>query len=166
MARRISEHSRSRKEGRKPFKPDLSEWKEICKISAYDQQIYRHFRINAETFYRFLDKERYKQEQDNTYKSEFVESYQIDRMNTKKLISNAFIKNIETGDVSSVIFGMKTYNGLIESKDIAHIELKKKEVALKSKEFLTNLANKFDLNFDELKQFAKKYFQDIDLDKY
>ena len=161
MPQRLSQHSRSRKTGRVAFKPDLNEWAEICRISAYDTQIWRHFMIAKETFYAFLDRERYAEEQTGEY-SAYLDAYKKERAHTRKTISDAFMKSIEAGDTSSIIFAMKTYHDLIEAKDVAHIELKKEEVMLKKKVFLTNLANKFNLNYTQLDEFANKFFNNHD----
>ncbi|MES2615508.1 MAG: hypothetical protein V4591_08840 [Bdellovibrionota bacterium] len=161
MPLRLSQHSKSRKAGRTAFKPHLQEWTEICKVSAYDTQIWRHFMISKETFYAFLDRERYSEEQTGEY-SAYLDTYKKERAGTRKMVLDAFIKSIEAGDTSSIIFAAKTYLGLIEAKDVAYIELKKEEFALKTKVFLTNLANKFNLNYDQLDEFADKYFNNQD----
>lgn len=164
MARLISEYSKKKRAKTLEFLPELDQWIKICQTAAYDTQIYRAFGVCKDTFYTFIDRERYREEQDPNYKSPYVANYINKRQETRQLISDAFLTNIKCGDTASILFGMKTYNGLIEAKDIKHIELKKKEVALKTKMFLTDLANKFNLNFEELKEFAAQHFKDIKLD--
>ena len=164
---RLSEHSK-RKNGTRgglPWLPDLKSWKKICGLSAYDTQICKYFQVSQETFYSFIDRERFKEEQDNAYKSEYLESHKSERNKTRDFIAAKFLKNIEQGDTSCTIFGMKTFNGMIEAKDLKHIELKKYEVAFKTKQFLSELANKFELNYEELNTFADKYFKDVKLDE-
>ncbi len=164
MAILRSEYSKKKKAGKLEFLPEVEMWTKVCQTAAYDTQIYKSFSICKDTFYSFLDRERCKEEQDPLYKSAYLAAYINKRHETRQLISDAFLENIIKGDTASILFGMKTYNGLIEAKDIKHIELKKKEVALKTKMFLTDLANKFNLNFEELKEFANQHFKDIKLD--
>lgn len=165
---RISQYCKSKKikGGRTAtFYPDLKEWKKICGLSAYDTQVCKYFQISQETFYAFIDREKYKEEQDSSYSSEFLESHKAERNKTRDFISAKFLENIRNGDTSSTIFGMKTFNNMIEAKDLKHIELKKYEIAFKTKQFLTELANKFELNIEELNAFAGKYFKDAKLDE-
>lgn len=159
---RLSKESIAKKGrgGPSPFSPDIKAWKKICGLSAYDTQIQKYFGISQETFYAFLDRERYKQEQDPKYRSEFLESHKAERNKTKEMIANKFLEKIQEGDTSSVIFGMKTYNGMIEAQFHKIIELKKIEVAFKTKQFLTELGSKFNLNYEELNAFAEKFFKD------
>jgi hypothetical protein len=165
MSKRLSKFSRERKEGRTPFSPDIDRWTEICKMSAYDNQIYRSFQISHDTFYSFIDRERLKQEQDPSYESAYIAAYINKRHEMRQIISDAFMQKIEAQDTASILFGMKTYNGMIEEKDIRHIELKKQEIALKTNAYLTELASKFSLDFDQLKEFSKMYFKGIDLNE-
>ncbi len=157
MPQRLSQHSKLKKVGRVAFKPDLNEWTEICGVTAYDTQIWRHFMIAKETFYAFLDRERYVQEQTGEY-SAYLDTYKKERAHTRKMVLDVFMKNVEKGDTACVIFAAKTYLGLIEAKDVAYIELKKEEVTLKTKVFLTNLASKFNLDYEQLEEFADKFF--------
>lgn len=164
MPPRISQHSLSKKGkvGAARFLPDLKEWTEICKIYPYDKDIFGYFDIAKETFYAFLDRERYQKEQGK--KSEYLDAYINGRHNTKKFVLGKLLKSIERDDMAGVIFGSKTYGGLLEAKDIKHIELKKIEVAFKTKQFLTELANKFELDYEQLNEFANKHFKDKKLD--
>jgi len=144
----------------KSFKPDLQEWTEACGMFPYDVQVYKYLMVSAETFYKFLDEQRY-QEETTGQKSEFLEAYVNERKKTKKMISNAYKEKVLSGDTGSIIFGQKAFNGIIEQKDIEHIEIKKQQLALKSNEFLSELAKEYKLNKDELKVFADKYFAKI-----
>lgn len=159
MARK-SQYSLSKqgKVGRAKFEPNLEEWRKACSIYAYEKQIVKHFGICNETYYAFLDRERLLEESGGH--SEYLEAYKSERQKTRKIISDAFLKNVLNGDVASTIFGMKTHLGFLEERDIRHIELKKIEVAFKTKAFLTDLASKFELNFEQLQEFADKYFKD------
>lgn len=163
MPKRQSQYAQQKsKRGGAAFLPDLAQWTQACKICAYVNQIYKYFGISAETFYAFMDKERIKIE--NGENSEYIESYNRERKNTKDMVAKAFFDKIKEGDTSSVIFGMKSYNGAIEQKDLYLIEMKKKELELKTKQFLTELGNKFNLNYEQLNEFASKYFKDSKLD--
>jgi len=161
MARK-SQYSLNRKVGVFAFSPDLADWTQACKIAAFDVQIFKYFSISRECFYSFIDKERYKVEQGQG--SAFLDAYINGRKNTKNEIANAFLDKIKDKDTGSILFGMKAYNGVIEQRDIEHIELKKKQLALKSNEFLTQLAEKFSLNKEELKMYADKYFKDVNME--
>lgn len=161
MARK-SQFSQMRKKGIMPFSPELDDWTQACRIAAYDIQIFKYFGICKETFYSFIDKERYKVEQGEN--SDFLDAYIQGRKKTKNMIAEAFLEKIADKDTASVLFGMKTYNGVIEQKDIEHIELKKQQLALKSNEYLTQLAEKFGLNKEELKEYSHKFFHDLNLD--
>jgi hypothetical protein len=144
----------------KSFKPDLKEWTEACGMFPYDVQIYKYLVVSRETFYKFLDEQRYLEETTGC-KSDFLDAYINERKKTKKLISNAYREKVLAGDTGSIIFGQKAFNGIIEQKDIEHIEIKKQQLALKSNEFLSELAKEYNLNKDELKIFADKYFTKI-----
>jgi len=161
---RLSQHSLSKmgKKGERPFKPDLKEWIEVCRLVPYDQDIFRHFGVSKETFYKFLDRERYAKEQGQ--KSSYIDAYNSQRYQTKKSVLTNLLDKALSGDTACSIFAAKTYGGLIESKDIKHIELKKIEVAFKTKQFLTELANKFGLNYDQLDAFADKFFSNSKLE--
>lgn len=162
---RKSEYSKNKKGkvGRgNPFLPNLKEWTEACELYCYDKQIFQHFDICAETFYSFLDRQRYAEEQGNN--SEYLAAYKSGRNKGRSFALNSLKKLTENGEVAATIFTAKTYGGLLEAKDIKHIELKKYEVAFRTKQFLTELGNKFSLNFEELKDFADKYFKDTKLD--
>lgn len=162
---RLSEKSKNRRKGRcDKFRPDMFNWKKICRLSSHNVQIARYFNISQETLYKFLDEEQYKQEQDENYISEYLVSLKDERNKTREFIANKFLKNIDSGDNSSVIFGMKVYNGMIEAKDLAHIQLKKLDQSFRQKQFLTELANKFSLNYEQLDEFANKFFKDAKLD--
>lgn len=159
---RRSKISLGRRKGREAFCPDMARWKKVCSISAHDTQIIRSFHICPETFYGFLDKERYKEEQDGEYTSEYLESYINERLNTQYKISAAYLDKIEEGDSPSILFGMKTFNGHIEAKDRFSNEVKRQELILKTQEFLLKFSEKFSLNFDDVKSFAKNYFIEIE----
>lgn len=162
---RISQYSKD-KNGRRGrglcFIPELKEWKEACEIYCYDTQIAKHFDISKETFYVFIDKQRYEEEQGR--KSEFLDAYKNGRNKTAKFAISNLLQLAKKGDAAASIFTAKTYGGLLETKDIKHIELKKIEVAFKTKQFLTDLASKFELKYEELNEFAEKYFKDAKLD--
>lgn len=165
MPPRKSQHSLAKmgKVGKIPFKPDIREWTKACELYVYDKQIYRHFDICYETFYAFLDKQRCLQDEGKS--SEYIETYIRGRNKSKEwaisLLKNAAVE----GDTGAIIFSAKAIGGLLEAKDISHIELKKIEVAFKTKQFLTDLAEKFSLNYEQLDDFANKYFKDSKLDE-
>jgi hypothetical protein len=164
MARK-SQHSLAKmgKVGRKPFLPDLKEWKEACEIYVYDKQIFEHFFISRETFYRFLDNQRCLI--DEGKKSAYIDAYTKGRNKSKQWAISLLKNAAEKGDTGSIIFSSKAIGGLLEAKDIAHIELKKIEVSFKTKQFLTDLANKFNLNYEQLNEFANKFFHDPKMDE-
>ncbi len=159
---RLSTYSKLRKKGKFAWEPDLSKWKKVCGMCAFDTQIFRTFQISRECFYAFLDRERFKEEQDPEYRSAYLVYYVNERFKTKDRILNAFLDKIDDGDTASVIFGMKVFNGAIEAKDMVSIEFKRHELMLKTKDFLFNLADKFNLDFEQVKGFAKTYFKEID----
>ena len=162
MARK-SQYSRDKKEGKLAFHPNLEEWSKVCTFAVYDVQIAKYFSITTETLYAFIDKERCKEESGE--KSDYLDAYINRRKETKEKIAAAFLNKIDLSDTGSILFGMESYNGVIKQKDIEHIELKKQQLRLKSREFLTNLADKFKLDHIELKAFADKYFKDIDMER-
>lgn len=164
MPKRISQHSLAKKGkvGKAPFEPSLEEWTKVCKLYPYDKQIFEHFDIAKETFYSFLDKQRYEKEQGR--KSEYLDAYKNGRAESKSFALANLLKLAKQGDAACSIFVSKTFGGLLESKDIKHIELKKIEVAFKTKQFLTELASKFELKYEELTEFAEKYFKNAKLD--
>lgn len=159
MPARISNHSLSKKGkvGKLAFKPDLEEWKKACGIYAYDRQIFEHFDIARETFYSFLDKERYKKEQGE--KSDYIDFYKSERNKTKQQVLHRLLDFAKNGDTACTIFSAKVYGGLIEAKDVKQIELRKIEVQLKMNAFLTELAKSFNLSPEKLDHFAKNYFK-------
>lgn len=165
MAVRKSQHSLAKmgKVGRKPFLPDLDEWTLACGMYQFDKQIAQHFEINVETFYTFLDRQRCLEEQQK--KAVYLDAYIKERRTTRKEISDKFLDNVKKGDTASILFGMKTHLGFLETKDQKHIELKKIEVAFKTKQFMTELASKFNLNYEQLDEFANKFFRDSKLDE-
>jgi len=134
----------------------------FCETYAYDTQIFKHFDICRETFYAFMDRQRYAVETGK--KSAHLDAYNNGRNKSRQFAINNLKKLAEKGDPMCSIFTAKTFGGLLETKDIKHIELKKYEVAFKTKQFMTELANKFELNYEELDEFAKKYFKDDKLD--
>lgn len=164
---RKSQDAKNRKGvgGPKAFLPDLKEWIECFKIYPYNRQIQKHFGICEETFYAFIDKQKVLEEEGKP--SAYLEAYKYGRNETRKTILSTLINCASTGskeDMPALIFASKTYGGLLEEKDIKHIELKKIEVAFKTKQFLTDLANKFNLSYEQLDEFAKKFFSDKKLD--
>lgn len=154
----MSKLSQDKKHGRYKFQPNIKDWSEACKICPTDRQIAKYFSISHETFYAFLDRERVVE--DNGKTSEYIDIYKRKSAETKKKIADAFLENVGNGDVTSIIFGMKAYNGVIEAKDIAHIELKKIDQSFKNKQFLTDMAKEFNLTYEQLNDFANKYFKD------
>lgn len=164
MAKRISKFCKDRKKRINAFDPSIEEFSKACRMFPTVIQITKYLGCSHESLNSFLDKEHYKEEQDPNYKSAYVAAYKIERQNTKDLVHQIFLKNLYNGEVSASIFAMKAFNGMIEAKDIKHIELKKREVALRTNEYLTNLAHKFGLDFEQLKQFSEKYFKGINLD--
>lgn len=142
--------------------PTLKEWTEACNIYAYDKQIAKHFDVCPETFYLFLDRQRCIQESGK--KADFLDAYKAGRNKTRQFAISNILQMAKKGDPMCSIFTAKTFGGLIETKDIKHIELKKYEVAFKTKQFMTELAKKFELNYEELSTFAEKYFSDDKLE--
>lgn len=160
---RISQHSlKKERTGREKFQPDLEEWKEACRIFPTDKHIYKAFKICCETFYAFLDRERFVVESGK--RSEFLEAYKLERWNTRKQIADSYFSSLKSGETAAAIFGMKAFNGWMEASEAAKIELKKKELELKTKSFLTSMAEKFGLNVEELQLFTDKHFGDKKLD--
>lgn len=162
---RISEWSKNRKNGKgrsAKFAPDLKEWAEACKLYLYDKQIYKHFDVCNETFYSFMDKERYKVEQGG--KSDFLDAYKKGRNTTRKFVLSKLLEGVKNNDIAATIFSAKTYGGIIEEKDLKQHLLRKKEFALKQKEFLAKLADKYELDYDDLKSFAAKFFKDAHME--
>ena len=159
---RLSQYSKDRRKMRtNAFYPKLDEWVDACEVCPFDTQIAKIFGISKETFYCFIDKERYKEEQDKKYKSEHLDIYKSARNKARKRISEAYFSNVDKHDTASVIFGMKTFNGLIESKDLELIKIKREQMMLKNNEFLLELATKFNLNEKQLKLFTKQYYKDV-----
>src|ERR1700744_6175357 len=114
---RKSQVSKDRKVGRtRKFVPDIKEWAEACEIYCYDKQISRHFDICQETFYAFLDRERYAEEQGEI--SEFLAAYKKGRNKTSKFAISNLLQLAKKGDPAASIFTAKTYGGLLETKDI------------------------------------------------
>jgi len=164
MAVRKSKHSMAKmgKVGRKPFLPDIKEWSEACEIYVYDEQIFKHFFISRECFYSFLDKQRCLI--DEGKKSAYIDAYEKGRNKSRQWAISTLKTAAINGDTGAIIFSSKAIGGLLEIKDQKHIELKKIEVSFKTKQFLTELANKFSLNYDQLDEFASKYFKDSKLE--
>lgn len=164
MAPRKSQYSLNRKAGKAlKFDPTLQEWTEACYMFPLDKQIVKYFSISNETFYCFIDKHRYEEEQTGQ-PSAFLEAFKHGRMQTKKKINDAFMRKIEDHDTGSILFGMKVYNGAMEQRDIEHVEIKRQQLALKQNEFLTKMAEQFGLNKDELKDFADKFFKETNME--
>lgn len=147
--------------GRRALTPNIEEWRDACKLLPYDYQIADYFSVSKETFYSFLDRERYKEE--NGEKSEYLDAYKSERNKTKKKVLNTLLDKIDTEN-SALIFCSKVYGGLMEEKEKRTLDLKKKELILKSKAFLTNLAKNFNLNPEQLSDFADRYFASQDLE--
>lgn len=160
---RISQHSLSKsgKAGPLAFKPDLKEWTRACNLYAYKKQIAEHFDITYETFCAFIDRQRF--EKENGRKSEFLDALTRERNAKRKQVLDKLMEFVDSGDVGSMIFATKTYGGLIEAKDLKHIELKKKELELKTKTYITSLAKEFQLSVEELQAFTDKHFCDKNL---
>lgn len=158
---RVSEYSKSKKKKWR-FEPTIEDWRQAARICPYDIQMAKFLGTSHETFFAFLDKQRYIVE--NGGESAYVESYYQDRKKTRIEIADKFLGNIQNGDVASTIVGMKCFNGMLEQREIEHIELKKQELTLRSNAFLTDLAESFGLDKKELKHFADKYFQGLNLD--
>lgn len=164
MPKRISNHSLNKKgkDGRTKWIPDLKEWTEVCKIYPYDKNIIDYFDIAKETFYSFLDKQRY--EKENKRPSEFLDSYKSGRNNTKKFVIGKLLKAIERDDIAAIIFGAKSIGGVLESKDIAMIEIKQKEYELKeqafklsTEKFINELCEKHSLDKKETLETLNKH---------
>lgn len=164
MAPRSSKQSTDKngKRGGDPFYPDLKEWKIACDHYINVRQIAEHFGKARETIYALLDRERCKE--DEGKKSVILDHYIKGRRESRlKAIDN--LKRLsDTGSEAAIIYSAKTIGGFIEAKDLEHIELKKKDQDLKNKQFLTDLAAKFELKYDELNAFAEKYFKDSKVD--
>lgn len=171
--RRISQYYQDKKvkRGQYPkFVPDLEEWKEACRIYCYDYQIAKHFDISKECFYKFIDRQRHEKEQKGP--AEFLDAYIKERTGTKKKILNKLLDTADKGDMAALIFSAKTYGGLKEKKDEdflvikkKELELKQKEMMLKQKEFIAKIAERYQLDFSELKEFADRYFEGEKVDE-
>lgn len=163
MTNRISQHYKDKKNSKRgrgiKFNPHLNEWKEACRVYCYDTQIVKHFDISKETFYTFLDKQRYEKEQGRP--SEFFDSYKQERNTTKQ---NVLDKLLRCNEPAALIFSAKAYGGLKEAKDAELLILKRKELMLKHKEFLSKIAERYNLNYEELKELADKFFKNIKID--
>lgn len=157
---RKSEYCRNKKGRRLKFDPDLQEWIDACKATQYNYQMYSWFGIARDTFSAFLDREHYKEEQNPEYHSAFLASLKKERNKIRAYVNNKFLDLIEKEDTAAIIFGQKTYNKFLEAKDKKNLELKAAQVNLQKKQFLTQLAEKFDLNYEQLQKFADKYFVD------
>jgi len=170
---RISQNYKDKKtkRGQYPkFVPNLEEWTECCRIYCYDYQIAKHFDISKETFYRFIDRQRH--EKDEGRPAEFLDAFIKERSRTKKKILDKLLDTADKGDVGALIFSAKTYGGLKEAKDAdflkikkKELEIKQKELMLKHKEFIAKIAEKYQLDFDELKAFADKFFEGAKVDE-
>ncbi len=160
MAVRKSKYSEERKGkcGRPAFSPNFDDWKRACETYIYDRQIYEHFGISCETFYAFKDRERFKQETEG--KSEFLEFYIKGRNKQREWALNNLKNLADNGNEAAVIYSAKTFGGLLEAKDIAHIELKKKEVENKINlerekfEYLKNSGKK-------VEELSENIFEDV-----
>ncbi len=164
MSVRKSQYSLAKmgKVGRKAFLPDLKEWTEACEIYAYDEQIFKHFFISRECFYAFLDRQRCLI--DEGKKSAYIDTYEKGRNTSRQWAISRLKEAAISGDTGAIIFSAKAIGGLLEIKDQKHIELKKIEQAFKTKNFLTDLAQEFNLTYEQLDEFANKYFKDSNLD--
>ncbi len=157
---RLSQYSKDRKTKSRAFHPDLKEFKEACQIFPYNTGLYKYFDVSCETFCAFMDREHYKEEQDPSYHSEYLEA--LKRKDQRKLTVSNFYKNVQNGDVASNIFAMKLFTGAMEAKDKFQIKIKVRELQLKQQEFLSRLASEFNLDFEQLKKFANKHFKEQD----
>jgi len=174
MPPRKSQHSLAKlgKRGKAPFEPDLKEWTEVCKLYPYDKDIFKHFDICGETFYCFLDNQRYLKEQGK--KSDYLDAYKNGRAQSKNFALTTLLNAAKSGDSACTIFTAKTFGGLLEARDISHINLKKKEIEMKQKlhnlnvdEFLLKISERFNLkdeDKEELKRMAKEFKINVDFD--
>ena len=141
------------------FLPDMEEWANAIRNTAYNTQLCRHFGIGYTTLYEFLKREAAKEENDENYQSEYLNVLNTARERIKNLATNMLIKKMEEGDTASILFAMKTYNNMMETRDRANIAMRGKELELRSKQFLTEIAQKFNLSFEQLDSFAAKFFE-------
>jgi hypothetical protein len=164
MPARISQHSLAKKgkPGKAQFLPDLKEWTKVCKIYPYDTDIIKHFDIAKETFYSFIDKQRYEKEQKN--KSEYLDAYKNGRAETKQKVLNNLLEMAYKGDNACTIFTSKTYGGLRETKDLdAHeirikeYELKEQAFRLSTEKFVNELCEKHNLDKNETLDTLNKH---------
>ena len=141
------------------FDPPIDEWRKACEIYPYAKQIYRHFDIVAETFYRFLDREHYKEEQDSGYKSPYLEAYITLRQQTRIRVVRNLLEGSDKKEPAMTIFAAKAFAGIMDVKDREHLRLKREELRLKTQGYLSDLANKFNLSYEELSEFTSKHIQ-------
>ena len=156
MTRRKSQWCKGVK-ARKKFNPSLEEWSEACELFAYNRQVAKFFGITEEAFYLFLDGEHYKEEQDSSYKSEYIEAHMACRKKTKTRVLDNLLKGSDKGEPAMTIFAAKSFGGVMEEKDRLLYSLKRDELQLKRQVYLSDLAAKFNLNFEELKEFTNNY---------
>lgn len=164
---RLSNHVKNKRTKKRgdSFLPDIDEWKKACTYYPSNVQISKHFDISRETFYAFLDKEHYKQEQDSNYKSAYIDLYKNARNGTRLGIYSNLLDMVKRQDNAAIIYSTKIFGGAIEERDKKLIAIKKYEAQFKAKQFLTSLAEKFNLDYNQLNKFANRYFKELDLDK-
>ena len=142
---------------------DIDEWRTVCRGAPYDTQFAKHYDVKEATVRAFFDREYSKQENDPTYTSTWLAIYKEERQKVRTLITDALLNSVQKGELTGIIYASKVFNGYLEAKDKAHIELKRQELILKNKDYLTQLALRFSLSMDQLEEFTKKFFPDIKL---
>jgi DNA repair exonuclease SbcCD nuclease subunit len=154
--------------GRSFFQPpDLKQWKLLWSLSERSNQVAAYYGISVETLANFRAREAKKQEETGI-PSVWLEGQKEASFNKKKMISNAFLEKVNTGDTQAILFGMKSYCGAMEQYDedslqikVEQLKIQKENFNLKTNQFLAHLAEKFQLDKSELEQYAKEYFKKI-----
>ncbi len=132
----------------------LAQVKELSRCLYTDKEIYEALDISYDTFYIY--KKKY---------PEFSDALAKGRKETRRTIISAALEKSKT-DTYMATFMMKNKFGYMETQQRANLRLKQEELILKQKEFelktnkfMTEIAETFGLNKEELESFASKYFK-------
>jgi len=124
----------------------LSRVFEMASNLLTDKQIFESLGISCDTFYELKKNN-----------SEFSEALTLGREKTRDELTNAAIKNAKM-EPSLMMFMMRTKFDYMYVDKRKELELKQKELELKTKSFLTGMAKEFNLTYEQLDEFANKYF--------
>lgn len=142
-----------------PFNPSLMVWTIASRLCKTDLDFSKYFGVKEKQITDFVENERHKERYNKNYISNYLKARVEERNKLRTKIHEAFEKTVEQGDSRSIIFGMKSINGLMEEKDKKMLELKRAEFMLRSNQFLYSLAMEFKLDKKELQDFANNYFE-------